>query len=801
MIYGSATNPGTVDLFNSLFTEGFAIYGGIPHGNSGYSVSSAGDFNDDGYDDIIIGAPNYDISYVIYGSSINPGAINLANALGAQGFSVSSSSHGDGSGISVSSAGDVNGDGFGDIIIGAYGASPNSRSRAGTSYVIYGSSSNPGTINLANALGTKGFLVNGGALEDYSGRCVSSAGDVNGDGYDDIIIGAHQADPSSRTDAGISYVIYGSSTNPGTIDLINALGTKGFSVYGGAANDYSGYSVSAAGDVNGDGFSDIIIGAYGADPGSRSGAGISYVIYGTASNPGTIDLANALGTKGFSIYGRNSCSGYSVSSAGDINSDGYSDIIIGAPFEAPNSRTSAGISYVIYGSSINPGTIDLINTLGTKGFTVNGGANDDYSGSSVSSAGDVNGDGYDDIIIGAYRATPSSRTFAGISYVIYDNIATQPPTITPSTIPTTSPTALPTLNPSIAPTTVPSIMPTAAPTVTPSAVPSVNPTVAPTRIPTIVPSVIPTVMPTIVPTQTPTAIPTEQPTSQPSVQPTLQPTIYPSGEPTCQSTGQPTSQPSDQPSVQPFADPTSSPSDQPSRQPSNQPSHQPTTQPSVYPTIQPSGQPTKYPSTQPTSSPTISPTNNINTPYNIIFISSGGNVIRNTAKTNFIINATSDVTIEGNGGSAIFTIIPQSNVLTTITNFNNNDDIISLLDFKNIHNLTDLNITENTLITLDNGEQIKLLNLNETNLSNDNFIFAPIIQEENINYGSNQQLSIDTIVGIAITGILSLFVASFVVRSYHLWPFNNLVNPITDDVLQNIVAGDICKIAPEEGLQ
>ena len=188
--------------------------------------------------------------------------IDLSVALSStKGFTILGGAAGDYSGRSVA-AGDVNNDGYDDIIIGSRYASPNFRTEAGQSYVIYGSATNPGTIDLSVALSsTQGFTILGGAADDYSGRSIASAGDVNNDGYDDIIIGAYGADPSSRIEAGQSYVIYGSATNPGTIDLSIALSsTQGFTILGGAAYDQSGWSVASAGDVNNDGYDDIIIG-------------------------------------------------------------------------------------------------------------------------------------------------------------------------------------------------------------------------------------------------------------------------------------------------------------------------------------------------------------------------------------------------------------------------------------------------------------------------------------------------------------------------------------------------------------
>lgn len=447
VIYGENNNPGSIDL-STIEDKGFTIVGAQSYDYTGCSVSSAGDVNGDGYDDIIVGAYGADpttpvflnnagISYVIYGSANNPGNINLFSALGSKGYAILGSAESATSGASVSSAGDMNGDGYDDIIIGE----KNSYGQGGISYVIFGSANNSETINLSLSLGTKGFAITGSNAGDLSGSSVSSAGDFNNDGYSDIIIGAHNASPGAKAYAGISYVIFGSATNPGTINLAVGLGNKGFAIIGGAANDHSGRSVASAGDVNGDGFSDIIIGANYASPSTRTYAGISYVIYGNRTNPGTIYLANSLETSGFAILGATEVgsSGWSVSSAGDINNDGFMDVIIGAPGE----KSNAGISYVLYGEADNPGTIDLL-FLGTKGFAVMGDADGDGSGYSVSSAGDVNGDSYDDIIIGAYLADSYSKTNAGASYLIYGTGDTVAPTIAPTLVPSITPSYEPT---------------------------------------------------------------------------------------------------------------------------------------------------------------------------------------------------------------------------------------------------------------------------------------------------------------------------------------------------------------------
>jgi len=240
-----------------------------------------------------------------------------------------------------------------------------------------------------------------GKPNDQLGWAVSSAGDINNDGYDDILVASHFRDAYK----GIVYVFYGGPTSSfediSTSTLIPDP-EKGFTIKGNAANDYFGFSASTAGDVNNDGYDDIIVGAY-----KKSGEkGAVYVIYGNdKSSLSDIDLSvvdlHSQG-KGFTITGNagGDYFGYSVSTAGDINGDEYSDIIIGAPTKGPNQ----GAVYVIYGNQENLlGNIDLSAVTlnpGTTGFTLTGESSGDSFGWSVSTAGNVNNDDYDDIVIG-----------------------------------------------------------------------------------------------------------------------------------------------------------------------------------------------------------------------------------------------------------------------------------------------------------------------------------------------------------------------------------------------------------------
>lgn len=351
--------------------------------------------------------------------SILAANFNLSDLDGNNGFRLAGITEKDYSGSSVSSAGDFNGDGFNDFMIGAPKADPNG-SRSGSVYVVFGQSTYPNSLFPLSALnGKNGFRIDG--LEEYDqlGVPVNSAGDVNGDGFSDLIISTRNA--GNLYGSGISYVILGRSFPIESFNLSELNGKNGFRLVGENEYDYSGHSVSSAGDINGDGFDDLIIGA----PGTYANkiASSCYILFGKSSSfEATINLSELNGKNGFRIDGPlTSRTGQQVRKIGDINGDGFDDIA----FYSLNYETESYASiHVLFGKASNFDAnvnvnVNVNDINGKNGFSING--------ARIShNPGDINGDGFNDLVISTYPDSFKSLSFV---YVIYGKNAEFPRTL------------------------------------------------------------------------------------------------------------------------------------------------------------------------------------------------------------------------------------------------------------------------------------------------------------------------------------------------------------------------------------
>jgi hypothetical protein len=333
----------------------------------GSSVASAGDVNGDGYADVVVGAQSFDNGEADEGGAFlflgSPTGLSQTPAWTAESNQASA-----GLGISVASAGDTNGDGFSDVVVGA-SSFDNGQSDEGRVFVYLGSS---------NGLSpTAAWTAESDQVGAAFGSTVAGAGDVNGDGYTEVLVGASSFD-NGEANEGRAFLYLGSAEG-----LIQA---PAWTAEGNQANSQFGSSVSSAGDVDRDGYSDVMVGAYNFDNGEVDEGRVSLYL-GSSSG---LKTAPAWTTEGNRVGVRY---GSSVASAGDVNCDGYSDVMVGAPLFT-NVETWEGRAFVFLGSASGPSQ--------TPEWTTEVNLADVRYASSVASAGDVNGDGCSDVLVGAY---------------------------------------------------------------------------------------------------------------------------------------------------------------------------------------------------------------------------------------------------------------------------------------------------------------------------------------------------------------------------------------------------------------
>ena len=467
----------------------------------GFAVTGVGDVNGDAYEDLIITAPQAlsgsGAAFLFYGSpDLENGAISeiVTDWLDSD-FTFDASFfdgeqavllHGVGAirelGRSVTGLDDINGDSIADFALGY-----NTDDDAGGVIVVFGARELPGVIP-TNYIGSTtqtatvaGLQIPGSASGYDVGFAVSGAGDMNGDGVNELLIGAPGAHVSSGGNPGAVYVIFGATAGIGTNGIVNLGGLtrqRGVTIYGEKDGDQFGYSLDGAGDVNGDGIDDIVIGAPLADfrtatmatPGSPDSVdeGAAFVLYGhpdygTANGPLTIelrklsnavfsppeavapnklgftssmpdqgslditinpqnDLLNTLSGElpGYRLRGNGGRLGESVAGVGDANGNGIDEVVVGAPGYDGSGAAEAhwGRAYLLYGEDGRGGVVQA-SDVGTvhRGQILTGFDNGDEFGAEVAAGGDLNGDGYMDVAFGVAAATPGG--YNGEVYVLW----------------------------------------------------------------------------------------------------------------------------------------------------------------------------------------------------------------------------------------------------------------------------------------------------------------------------------------------------------------------------------------------
>jgi hypothetical protein len=421
---------GTLDLVDAPSTQTVRHTAADETGLAGGAVAGVGDFDGDGKRDVAVGEPKRDTA-----AGTDSGAVHVVTDAGTGGpladsanvVTIRGAHAGDYAGFDVAAAGDVNGDGLADLLVGAPLAGPRPDEATtvggGEAYLVFG---RPGRaeIDLASE-DFGGVRITGGDLYSWLGRSVATVPDLNADGRPELIVGAPLRDVGDRQDAGSAYVIFGPA-GPGTIDVGRVVEDGlGYRIDG--AQGQAGRAVGSIGDLDGDRLPEVLVTAPVAAAGNSEPNGVAYVVNGRAT-PGVVDLQQ-LGNQGYAVSrvvrGAGNAErrtpgdwlGESITGLGDVNGDGRPDFIVGAHLADGPDRLRGGIAYVVFGKADRQ-PVDLARLRG-QGFRIVGVGRGDNTGFSTASAGDFNADDIEDVAIGAPFADPLSRDNAGAAYVVY----------------------------------------------------------------------------------------------------------------------------------------------------------------------------------------------------------------------------------------------------------------------------------------------------------------------------------------------------------------------------------------------